>query len=59
MSEVEATLALLVGIPVLVAVLAALGAAGIFLAATVYAFIKPHVSHLVDAYIDWYERRTQ
>ena len=59
MITVEATFAMIFGVPLFVAVLAALVAVVVFLAATAYAFVKPHVSYLIDTYIDWYERRTQ
>ena len=57
MSPVEATLTILVGLPLCVAVLIAVVALGVLLAATVYAFVKPYIQHLIDAYVDWFDRR--
>ena len=58
MNSVEATLTILVGLPLCVAVFIAVIALGVFIVATVYAFAKPYIQHLIDAYVDWFERRT-
>ena len=47
-----------VGGPFLLAAVVAVVAIGLFIVATVYAFAKPHIKHLIDAYADWFERRT-
>ena len=26
---------------------------------TLYALVKPHISHLIDAWTDWFDRRTE
>ena len=37
---------------------AAVGAVAVLAAATAFAIVKPHIQHLIDAYVDWFERRT-
>ena len=58
MNAVETVLTLVIGVPLYAAALIGGLVAGLFIVMTVYAFVKPHVSYLIDAYIDWYERRT-
>ena len=57
MSAAEATLLMLAGIPFFVAALIALISLGVLIAATVYAFAKPYIQHLIDAYVAWFDRR--
>lgn len=46
---------LLIAITILIVLAAGIA---VVVCMTLYALVKPHISHLIDAWIDWVERRT-
>lgn len=47
-----------VGVPLTLAAIVAVCSLALLIVATAYAFAKPYIQHLIDAYVDWFERRT-
>lgn len=57
--DVATTCLLTFAIMVLMAVLCVIVVAvAAFVCMTAWALVKPHLSGLIDAWIDWFERRT-